>query len=87
RDGASLPEVVRENVGLMAQASCGQCQGCKEGHLALARALEAGDMAEAWRRAEVLLYGRGNCALPTGTASFALRALQAFPAEEWNSSV
>ncbi|MBP2020146.1 NADH-quinone oxidoreductase subunit F [Symbiobacterium terraclitae] len=85
RDGASLPEVVRENVGLMAQASCGQCQGCKEGHLALARALEAGDMAEARRRAEVLLYGRGNCALPTGTARFALRALQSFPETEWQA--
>lgn len=86
RADASLPEVVRENVGLMAQASCGQCRGCKEGHLALARALEAGDLAEARQRAELLLYGRGNCALPTGTARFALRALQEFPEAEWRSA-
>ena len=54
------------------QGSCGQCRGCKEGHRELLRALEAGDLAEARRRAEVLLYGRGNSALPSGTARFAL---------------
>jgi len=85
REGTSMPEVVRENVGLMARASCGQCRGCKEGHQALARALEAGDLAEARQRAELLLYGRGNCDLPTGTARFALRALKAFSTSEWKA--
>lgn len=80
---ASLPALVRENVALLGQGSCGQCRGCKEGHRELSRALEAGDLAEARRRAEVLLYGRGNCALPSGTARFALRALQEFPAADW----
>ena len=83
RAGASLPEMVRENVGLMTEAACGQCRGCKEGHQALAAALKAGDLAGARQRAELLLYGRGNCALPTGTARFALRALQDFPGADW----
>jgi len=83
RDGATLPALVRENVALLGRGSCGQCRGCKEGHESLLRALKAGDRAEAVRRAEVLLYGRGNCALPTGTARFALRALQEFPPGAW----
>jgi len=86
RAGGSLLELVRENVGLLAQASCGQCQGCKAGHLALVRALQCGDLQEARARAEVLLYGRGNCDLPTGTAQFVLRALQEFPGPEWQAS-
>ena len=80
RADATLPDLVRENVALLARGSCGQCRGCREGHEGLLRALEAGDATEARRRAEVLLYGRGNCAFPTGTARFALRALQEFPA-------
>nr|PZN69480.1 MAG: NADH ubiquinone oxidoreductase [Bacillota bacterium] len=84
RSDGALPALVRENVALLSRGSCGQCRGCKEGHEALLRALEAGDLAEARRRAEVLLYGRGNCALPTGTARFALRALQAFPPAAWS---
>lgn len=84
RADAALPALVRENVALLARGSCGQCRGCKEGHEGLLRALQTGDLAEARRRAEVLLYGRGNCALPTGTARFALRALQAYPEGAWH---
>lgn len=75
---AGLLAVVQENVSLMGKASCGQCRGCKEGHFTLEEALQKRDLAEAHAAAELLLYGRGNCALPTGTARFALRALQEF---------
>lgn len=80
---ASLASMVGDTVNLLTEASCGQCHGCKEGHKQLARALGAGEMDQARELATVLLYGRGNCGHPTGTARFALRALQSFPAEAW----
>lgn len=80
---AGLLEVAQGNVSLLAEASCGQCRGCKEGHMLLAEALKKADRTEARKAAELLLYGRGNCALPTGTARFALRALQRFAGDEW----
>lgn len=83
RADASLPEVVAETVSLLAEASCGQCHGCKEGHRQLLQALRAGDLGQATDLATVLLYGRGNCAHPTGTARLALRALQSFPEAAW----
>lgn len=83
RADAGLLDAVQGNVSLLAEASCGQCRGCKDGHLALAEALQRGDLAGAREAARFLLYGRGNCALPTGTARFALRALQEFPETEW----
>lgn len=79
----SLPAIVADTVTLLTEASCGQCHGCKEGHRQLARALSGGDLAQAKDLATVLLYGRGNCGHPTGTAQFALRALQSFPQEAW----
>lgn len=80
---ATLPSMVSDTVTLLTEASCGQCHGCKEGHKQLGRALTAGDVAQARDLASVLLYGRGNCGHPTGTARFALRALQAFPEDAW----
>ncbi|MFZ5816964.1 MAG: NADH-ubiquinone oxidoreductase-F iron-sulfur binding region domain-containing protein [Bacillota bacterium] len=83
RAEASLSAVVRETVTFLTEASCGQCHGCKEGHRQLAGALQAGETGLARELATVLLYGRGNCGHPTGTARLALRALQAFPESDW----
>lgn len=79
---ANFAAVVAENASFLAEASCGQCKGCKEGNQTLARALGAGDRDLAVQYAQTLLYGRGNCAHPTGAARFALRSLQSFP-EAW----
>ncbi|MFZ5828214.1 MAG: SLBB domain-containing protein [Bacillota bacterium] len=81
--GATLPSMINETVAFLTEAACGQCRGCQEGHRQLARALRAGETAEARELANVLLYGRGNCSHPTGTARLALRALQAFPPGAW----
>jgi len=80
---ASLLAMVTETVDLLKEAACGQCRGCKEGHQELSKALHQGDLGMARDLATVLLYGKGNCAHPTGTARLALRALQAFPKERW----
>jgi NADH-quinone oxidoreductase subunit F len=82
--GGSMASLVAENARLLAEASCGQCRGCKEGASTLADALGAGQHELAAQYAQNLLYGRGNCAHPTGAARFALRALQAFP-EAWKA--
>ncbi len=80
---ATLPALVNDTVTLLRDAACGQCRGCKEGHLDLSRALKQGDLGLAKDLATVLLYGKGSCAHPTGTARFALRALQSFPETSW----
>ncbi len=79
---ATLPRALAETVAFLADASCGQCLGCKETHKALAEALAVGDPGRARDVATMMLYGRGNCAHPSGTARLALRALQSFP-EAW----
>lgn len=83
RADASLPAMVADTVSFLAEASCGQCRGCKEGHRQLSQALQTGDPAQIRQQATVLLYGRGNCGHPTGTARLVLRALQSFPQETW----
>lgn len=67
-----------------AQASCGQCRGCKDGTAALAQALaqlatsgSPDALARARALGELLIHGRGNCAHAAGAARFALRALAA----------
>lgn len=77
--GTTLPAAVAATAAFLAEASCGQCRGCKEGCAALAGALAAGEAERARHLASLLLYGRGNCAHPTATARMALRALTAFP--------
>lgn len=79
RDGNTLARIAAETSQYLAEASCGQCRGCQLGTRSVAEALAEGDRAKAKEYASVLLYGRGNCAHPTGAARFALRMLQAFP--------
>lgn len=82
RKGTSLAQFASETAAYLAESSCGQCRGCKDTTRKLAEALSARDAAGAAAIAELLMYGKGNCAHPTGTARFALRAVQAFP-HEW----
>ncbi len=83
RERATMAELAAETSAYLAAASCGQCQGCKEGQERLAQAFGARDVDGAREVATMLQYGRGNCAFPTGAARFALRAIQAFP-EAWS---
>ncbi len=81
RNGTGFGVIAAEVASFLAEASCGQCRGCKEGHTQLAEVLGVGEKSRAKDLAELLLYGRGNCAHPTGTARFVLRALEVFPTE------
>ncbi|MDF2629032.1 MAG: dehydrogenase subunit [Symbiobacteriaceae bacterium] len=82
-DRTTLPNLAAETSAYLAAGSCGQCNGCRESLGQVAQAFGAGDPGRARQWAEVALYGRGNCAHPTGAARFALRLLQAFP-EVWS---
>lgn len=81
--GVTLPGMISETVNFLTDAACGQCRGCQEGHRQLSGALKAGETGQAREFATILLYGRGNCSHPTGTARLALRALQSFPESAW----
>lgn len=78
KGSASLAEVAQETAIFLAEASCGQCHGCKDGTRSLAKAFAEGKTREAEAWAELLYNGRGNCGHPAGAARFALRALTAF---------
>lgn len=82
RGGADFAAMVAETAAFLSEASCGQCQGCKEGHKRLVDAVAAGQAEEVRNAGQFLHYGRGNCAHPTGTARLVLRAVEAFP-EAW----
>lgn len=79
RERSTVADLAIETTAFMAAGSCGQCNGCRESLGHLAQAFGARDPERAQQYAEMALYGRGNCAHPTGAARFALRLLQAFP--------
>lgn len=79
RDRSTLTDLAMDTSAYLAAGSCGQCNGCRESLGQIALAFKAGQREQARQWAEVALYGRGNCAHPTGAARFALRLLEAFP--------
>lgn len=79
-----LADFAADTLKFLAESSCGQCRACKDTSKALAGAMAERDANRARELAALLLHGRGNCGHPGGAAQFALRALQAFPAE-WRS--
>jgi len=80
RERSTVAELAKDTSAFLAAGSCGQCKGCRESLGQVALAFDAGDPERARQWADVALYGRGNCAHPTGAARFALRLLQTFPA-------